>query len=166
MNLKTEVTRKQSKPNFPKNENVLPPDTQMYVCVSGVWNDRFSENLPCFVFLLPVLRFALLPYYRRLCIGKILRILSVQFWWHSIQRNFLWKTRDKGFFPLILCAFDFAGRYMKLFISEDLLSANAQTFTFLKHMICYKQLLLESFKVTIALRVIHGQFIFSFYFET
>ena len=33
-NLKTEVTRIQSTPNFPKNE-------------------RFSENLACFVFLLP-----------------------------------------------------------------------------------------------------------------
>ena len=119
----------------------------------------------CFL-VTSVLRFALLPYYRRLCIGKIFRILSVRFWWHSLERNFLWKTRDKGFFPLILCAFDFAGRYMKLFISEDLLLANAQTFTLLKHMICYKQLLLESFKVTIALRVIHGQFIFIFYFET
>ena len=34
-NLKTGVSRKQSKPNFPKNEHLLPPDTDMFVCVSG-----------------------------------------------------------------------------------------------------------------------------------
>ena len=33
-NLKTEVTRKQSTPNFPKNKHFLPPDTHTYVCVS------------------------------------------------------------------------------------------------------------------------------------
>ena len=41
-NLKTEVTRKQSTPNFPKNKHFLPPDTYT------------------------VLRFALLSYYRRI----------------------------------------------------------------------------------------------------
>ena len=35
VNLKTGVSRKQSTPNFPKNEHFLPPDTHMYVCVSG-----------------------------------------------------------------------------------------------------------------------------------
>ena len=41
--------REQSTPNFPKNDYFLPPDTHMYVC--------FLET--------PVLRFTLLPYYRR-----------------------------------------------------------------------------------------------------
>ena len=35
MYLKTEVTKIQSTPNFPKNERFLPPDTHTYVCVSG-----------------------------------------------------------------------------------------------------------------------------------
>ena len=48
-NLKTGVSRKQSTSNFAKSESFLPPDT--YVCVSGVRNVRFSENLACFVFL-------------------------------------------------------------------------------------------------------------------
>ena len=34
-NLKTEVIRTQSTPNFPKKEHFLPPDTHRYVCVSG-----------------------------------------------------------------------------------------------------------------------------------
>ena len=29
------VTRKQSTPNFPKNQQFLAPDTHTYVCVSG-----------------------------------------------------------------------------------------------------------------------------------
>ena len=51
-NLKTGVSRKQSTPNFPKNEH-LPPDTHTYVF-----------GVLCFLET-PVLRFALLPYYRR-----------------------------------------------------------------------------------------------------
>ena len=39
MNLKTEVTRKQSMPSFPKNEHLLPPDTHT-VCVS--WGKKRS----------------------------------------------------------------------------------------------------------------------------
>ena len=42
---KMEVTRIPSTPNFPKNERFLSPH--------GVKNVRFSENLACFVFLLP-----------------------------------------------------------------------------------------------------------------
>ena len=34
-NFKTEVTRKQSMPNFLKNERSLPPETHTYVSVSG-----------------------------------------------------------------------------------------------------------------------------------
>ena len=45
-NLKTEVSRKQIAPSFPKNEHFLPPFTyQPLVCFSG--------NLARFVFLLP-----------------------------------------------------------------------------------------------------------------
>ena len=50
-NLKTGVSRKPSSPNFPKNEHSLPPDTHPKMCVSGVRNVRFSENLACSVFL-------------------------------------------------------------------------------------------------------------------
>ena len=45
------VSRKQSTPNFPKNEHFLPPDTHTHVLC-------FLET--------PVLRFALLPYHRRI----------------------------------------------------------------------------------------------------
>ena len=47
MNLKTEVTRKQSKSNFPKKIKFITPDTHTYILVTTV------------------LRCALLPYYRR-----------------------------------------------------------------------------------------------------
>ena len=60
------VSRKQSTPNFPKNEHFLPPDTHMYVCVSGVNKCLFFGKLGVLCFLeIPVLRFALLPYYPR-----------------------------------------------------------------------------------------------------
>ena len=65
-NLKTGVSRKQSTPNFPKNEHFLRPDTHTYVCVSGGKKCSFSGKLDVLCFLgTPVLRFALLPYYRR-----------------------------------------------------------------------------------------------------
>ena len=48
-----EVTRKQSTPNFPKNEHFLPPDTDTYVCVSGVKKCLFSEKFGVLAFLLP-----------------------------------------------------------------------------------------------------------------
>ena len=65
MNLKTGVSRKQSTPNFPKNEHFLPPDTHMYVWVSGskkcwfflkIWRALFSWNTR-----FEIQRFALLP---------------------------------------------------------------------------------------------------------
>ena len=43
-NLKTGVSRKQSTPNFPKNEHFLPPDTHTYVCVSGGKKCLFLEK--------------------------------------------------------------------------------------------------------------------------
>ena len=55
--LKTEVTRKQSTPNFPKKEHFLPPDTRAY---EGVRNVCFSENLTCFVSF--YLRFEVRPF--------------------------------------------------------------------------------------------------------
>ena len=49
-NVKTGVTRKQSTPNFPKNEHFLPSVTHTYVCLS-IGKKFFWENLVCFVFL-------------------------------------------------------------------------------------------------------------------
>ena len=46
VNLKTGVSRKQSKRKFPKSKHFLN------LCAyQAVWNVRFSENLACFVFL-------------------------------------------------------------------------------------------------------------------
>ena len=66
-NLKTGVSRKQSTPNFPKNEHFLPSDTHTYKCVSGGKNVRFFGKFDVLCFLeTPVLKFAFLPYYRLL----------------------------------------------------------------------------------------------------
>ena len=75
MNLETKVTRKRSLPNFLKNEHFLPliptrirgSDTHTY---QGVKNLHFSKNL-LFSLLTYVLRFAFLPYYRRLNIRQL-----------------------------------------------------------------------------------------------
>ena len=62
-NLKKSVTRKQSTPNFPKNEDFLPPDMHTHLCVSGGKKCLFFGNFGLLCFLAtPVLRFALLPY--------------------------------------------------------------------------------------------------------
>ena len=64
VNLKTGVSRKQSTLKFPKNKHFLPPDT--HTCVSGGKKCLFFGNFGVLCFLeTPVLRFALLPYYRR-----------------------------------------------------------------------------------------------------
>ena len=48
-----------------EKQTFLTPDTQTYVCVSGVKKCLFFRNFGLFCFLeTPVLRFALLPYYR------------------------------------------------------------------------------------------------------
>ena len=61
------VSRKQSTSKFPKNKHFLPPDTYTCVCVSGVMKCLFLGNFGVLCFLeTPVLRFALLPYYRRI----------------------------------------------------------------------------------------------------
>ena len=64
--MKTRVSRKQSTSNFPKNEHFLLPDTHTYVCVSGGKKCLFFGKFDVLCFLeTPVLRFVLLPYYRR-----------------------------------------------------------------------------------------------------
>ena len=61
-----QVTRIQSMPNFPKNEHFLPPDTHTYVCVSGGKKHSFFRKFGMLCILVTsVLRFALLPYYRK-----------------------------------------------------------------------------------------------------
>ena len=63
-NLETNLTRKQSTQNFPKNEHFLPPDMHTYVCVSGGEKCSIFGKFGMLCFLVTsVLRFALLPYY-------------------------------------------------------------------------------------------------------
>ena len=65
-NKATGVARKQNTSNFPKNKYFLPPDMHTHVCVSGGKKCSFFGKFGVFCFLVtPVLRFALLPYYRR-----------------------------------------------------------------------------------------------------
>ena len=65
-NLETGVTRKQSKSDFPKNEHFLPPDRYTGVLVSGGKKCSFFRKFDLLGLLVtPLLRFALLPYYRR-----------------------------------------------------------------------------------------------------
>ena len=61
-----EETRKQSTANIPKNEHFLPPDTHTYVCVLvGKKCSLFGKfGVLCFL-VTSVLRFGLLPYFRR-----------------------------------------------------------------------------------------------------
>ena len=55
---------------FPENEHFLPPE--VYVCcVSGGKKCSFFGKVSVFCFLVtPVLRFALLPYYRLIAVGE------------------------------------------------------------------------------------------------
>ena len=62
------VPRKQNMPNFPKNEHFLPPDTHTYVRVSGEKKCSFFGNFDVPCFLETPVRFALLPYHRRVVI--------------------------------------------------------------------------------------------------
>ena len=65
-NLKTGVPRKQSTPNFPKNEHFLPSDMHAHVCVSEGKKCSFFGKCDVLCFLeTHFLRLALLPYYRR-----------------------------------------------------------------------------------------------------
>ena len=105
-NLKTEVTRKESTPNFPKNTHFYPVTRTRMCAYQEVWNVCFSENLTCFGKLIrkilrpvtPALRFALLPYYRRTenliqqrnskySIPEFV-IADIKNKWHDIKINF------------------------------------------------------------------------------
>ena len=60
------ITRKQSTPNFPKNEHFLPADAHKCVCVLGGKKCSFFGKFDVLCFLVtPVLGFALLIYRRR-----------------------------------------------------------------------------------------------------
>ena len=66
-------SRKQSTPNFSKNEDFLPPppppspDTHTYVCKSGGKKCSFFGKFGVLFYLeTPVLRFALLPNYQQI----------------------------------------------------------------------------------------------------
>ena len=71
---KTKVTRKQGMPNFPKKEHFLHPHMHTYVCASEGKKCSSSENLALCFLVTSVLRFAILPYYRR--IKTILQVLN------------------------------------------------------------------------------------------
>ena len=65
------IGQKGESPNFLKNEDFLPPDTHTYVCVSGGKKCSFFREFGVLCFLeTPVLRFALLSYYRRFILCK------------------------------------------------------------------------------------------------
>ena len=53
--------KKRTQPNFPKYKHFSTPDTHTYVWVSGC--KKYLSGMLCFLET-PVLRFALLPYYR------------------------------------------------------------------------------------------------------
>ena len=67
VNLKTELRRKQSTPNFSKNEHFLPPDAHTYVCVLGGKKCSVFGKFGVLCFpLTSVLRFTLLLDHRRI----------------------------------------------------------------------------------------------------
>ena len=85
-NLKTGVAKKQSTPNFPKNEHFLPSDT--YTGKKCSFFGKFGEL--CFL-VTSVLRFALLPHYRRIvqymdCMRRFIQENSDQ------EKNQHWHT--------------------------------------------------------------------------
>ena len=89
----TEVTRKQSTPNFPKNKHFLHPDTHMYVRVR---NFRFFAKFGMFWFLVnSISRFAFLSYYPR-----IVFVLAIsEYWEYMLGDNFpLIKTKGLSTF--------------------------------------------------------------------
>ena len=88
------VSRKQSTPSFSKMEHLLPPDTHTNMHISGGKKCSFFGKFGVLCFLeTPGLRFAFLPYYRRL--AKPLR-----------KKTHLSKRRLSGlfyiFYPLVL----------------------------------------------------------------
>ena len=92
-----EVTKKQCTPNFPKNKYFLPPDNAHTCACGGVTNVRFSENLACFVFLLPsFLTYTLSPYHRRL----VLLIVSTYAAVYSIKPFHVFQHSTAFLYPL------------------------------------------------------------------
>ena len=64
VNLKTEVTRKQSTSNFPDNEHFSPPNTHVFKSGSKKCLLFGKFGVLCFL-VTSGLRFAILPYHRR-----------------------------------------------------------------------------------------------------
>ena len=96
-NLKTCISTKQSTPNFPKNEHILPPDTHTYVCVSrGKKCSIFGKfGVLCFLET-RFLRFVYLPYYR--CyIEKSDTSTSLE----NFLLQFTWNLEDLAFEELL-----------------------------------------------------------------
>ena len=92
-------------PNFPKTEHFLPPDTHTYVCVSGFKKCLFFEKFGVICFLeTPILRFALLSYYRRILVVAYLNtwiLIGTSLKWYAskihtciVNANTLKKTRS------------------------------------------------------------------------
>ena len=78
MNLKTGVSRKESTPNFLKNEHFLPPDTHTCVCVTEGKKCLFFGKFGVLCLLeTPVLRLALLAYYRRILKKTASEVMSM-----------------------------------------------------------------------------------------
>ena len=62
-----------------KNEHFLPRDTHTYMCVSGGKKGSFFEKFDMLCFLkTSVLRFDLLPYYRRYVALKSIKLQTTQ----------------------------------------------------------------------------------------
>ena len=62
LNLETVATRKQSTPNFSKNDHFLSPDMHTLICLSGCKKCSFFGKFVAFCFLVTtVLRVILLP---------------------------------------------------------------------------------------------------------
>ena len=81
--------RKQSAPNFPKSKHFVPSDTHTYVCVSVGKKYSFFGKFSVLYFLeTTVLRFALLPYYRRHSDLQAKRSINVSsLYYEQIYRN-------------------------------------------------------------------------------
>ena len=94
-----ECQRKQGRRNFPKNEHFLPPDKHTSVCVSGGKKCSFFGKLSLiFLLVKPVLKFCLLPYYRRI----IPVYLKVNIFWSFQNVTLIWPW---SFLMLNLVAF-------------------------------------------------------------
>ena len=116
------VSRKQSTQNFPKNEPFLPSDTHTRVSVSRGKKYSFFGKTGMLCFLeTPVLRFALLPYYRHfvaqswtLMLQKVFSLLKFSpalfekiqaFVWLVFQKENKWIFLKKTFVFLKTCWF-------------------------------------------------------------